>query len=208
MCWKLASLVAKFRPACCTRIGSTEDLYSETRKRLAKKQYVCASTGKAVSLSIRIARNLLMDNSRQREIRGKIAVSMQELEKSDDAGQKQDCGKTEFSRASEAAHTEAEAIEMRDLIAAASSRLPDLDCIDRAIFHAISDFVINSRNIPNDREIAQVIGAKQNTITVRRSKLQERLQNVIKGLGYIPASLSRLARRPLVKGLIGQREQI
>ena len=193
---KLANLVAKYRPASCTRIGSAEDLYSELYKRLTKKQYACASTGKAVSLAVRIAKNLLADNSRQREFRSKIAVPMQSLDSPTATDQEQDGGYFEFSRACEAAHDAAAALDMRDLIAAASKQLIDLDCIDRAIFDSICDYVTHSQNLPNDREIAESVGAKQNTVTVRRNKLQARLQDVIKGLGYIPLLMRRPTCQP------------
>ena len=193
---KLANLIAKYRPASCTRIGSTEDLYSETYNRLAKKQYVCNGTGKAISLATRIAKNLLADNARQREFRSKIAVPMQSVERQDATGQEQDCSNFEYRRATEAAHDAEESMDMRDLMSATSNQLRGLDPIDSTIFDAISDYVTHSRNVPSDREIAEVLGEKQNTVTVRRNKLQVRIQKALQELGYSPQSKGRPTHQP------------
>ena len=195
---KLANLVATFRPSPCSRVGSAEDLFGVTYAKLVEKKCRCKSPGRVVNLAKKIAKNLLIDNSKQSITRGRFVISIEDLRKSDDDWQNQDCGYFEFCEASRAAARDAENAEMKELFEAAAAKLRKLDHIDRVIFAALSDHVHHSEDIPNDRKLAESIGCKckQNTLTVRRHKLQAQLQGFLKELGFVHPSKRRQESRP------------
>ena len=195
---KFARLLEKYRPTASSCVDSVEDLFGVVYDKLVKKGYVCSSTGHAVTLAQVIATNLLISKLKQSISRGRFVVSIEDFRKPDDEGQ--DCSYFEFGEASNVVAKETDDAEMKELFDAAAEKFlklrGDIDPIDQAIFTAIADHVRESVKIPNDRLLAQSVGCRQNTLTVRLHKLQAQLQGFVQELGYVHPSHRRQESRP------------
>jgi len=171
-------------------MNSFDDLLKETERKLTSSKMYCSSVESAVAYASTIAKNLLCDSNRKFRRLTRLVTSIPTRINDDDEAN-EESRSWEFFSAAEVAHLNMQDYEMRDLLEVASSRLTDLDPIDRAILDGIADPTFRHSASPSDKETAASCNAKQNTVTVRRGKLKAKLQSAMKDIGYIPRTSSR-----------------